>query len=130
MTNRIGIEQITNGLNQITKSEYYLQSLKHPQLIAKHSTDLVFDHSFALLFKKYEPLILMQLNNDPAAINANSSGDQNADLTANGFKVNSRESPNAVLSQYKEFIRNQDATIENYKREIAGLGSLNAEYKV
>ena len=132
MTNRIGVEQVTNGLSQITKSEYYLHALKHPQVNARHSTDLVFDHHFALLFKKYEPLILMQLNSETTIVNNPTAQDQNSanDLSANGYKVTTRESPNAVIDQYKAFIRSQDEAIESYKKEIGALVKLNADYKV
>jgi len=128
ITNRIGLETLTNALSQISKSEFYLHSLKHPQLLAKHSTDLVFDHTFCAIFKKLESLILMHLNNEPTS-HHNTPDHHSANVDGNnGYRVN-RESPNELINRYKEVIRGQDETMEGYKRQIMQLTDVNLKNK-
>lgn len=122
------METLTDGLGQISKSDLYLHSLKHPQLLAKHSSDLVFDHSFCMVFKKYESLIVLQLSepNNPHHSHENSR----SDINSMGHMVNNHQSPNDVISRYKEVIRTQDETIEGCKQEIGELKDKNQEFQV
>jgi hypothetical protein len=89
---------------------------------------LTFDHTFCILFKKYESLILLQLSepNSRHMTPENST----ADINSKGHMVSDRQSPNDVINRYKEVIRTQDETIENCKREVAQLTHANTEYKV
>jgi predicted RNase H-like nuclease (RuvC/YqgF family) len=121
------METLTDGLNHISKSEFYLQSIKHPQLKANYSTDLLFDHSFCLLFKKYEPLILLQLNNPHSQVLSPQST-LAADFSKMGY-INNHQSPNDVINSYKEVIRRQDESIDSCKKEITMLQAHNSEYK-
>ncbi|OXA56669.1 general vesicular transport factor p115 [Folsomia candida] len=127
INNRIRMETLTDGLGQISKSDLYLHSLKHPQLLAKHSSDLVFDHSFCMVFKKYESLIVLQLSepNNPHHSHENSR----SDINSMGHMVNNHQSPNDVISRYKEVIRTQDETIEGCKQEIGELKDKNQEFQ-
>lgn len=126
------MEALAEGLNKISKSEHYLHSLKHPQLLAKHSRDLVFDHNFCLLYKKYESLILLQLNNE-AHNHHHMMQQQKAVVSTTGatdYSVSSRESPNEVINRFKEVIRAQDETIEKQKKELAEMNALCSEFRV
>jgi len=123
------METLTDALGQISKSELYLHSLKNPQLLAKHSSDLTFDHTFCILFKKYESLILLQLN-EPNSSHNMTIENSTADISSKGHMVSDRQSPNDVINRYKEVIRTQDETIENCKKEIGSLTVVNSEYKV
>ena len=122
------METLTDGLSHISKSEPYLHSIKHPQIIAKHSMDLVFDHNFCLLFKKYESLILLQLNNEPHS-RQHVQEPSATDHSGSGYMVTQRESPNEVINRYKEVIRSQDETIASCRKEIEGLTYLSEEHK-
>jgi len=128
INNRIRMETLTDALGQISKSELYLHSLKNTQLLAKHFSDLVFDHTFCVLFKKYESLILLQLSepNGRHMVQENSV----SDINSMGHLVTNRQSPNDVINRYKEVIRAQDEAIENCKKEIIGLKNANIDYKV
>lgn len=125
INNRIGMETLTDALGQISKSELYLHSLKHPQLVAKHSSDLIFDHYFCIMFKKYESLILQQLT-DPGTSLAHHTDSASQDFSQIGHMVNNHQSPSDVISRYKEVIRTQDEAIENFKKEVNWLRSTNA----
>lgn len=128
ITNRIGMETLSDALGQISKSELYIHSLKHPQLMAKHSSDLIFDHYFCILFKKYESLILQQLS-EPSA-NLVHQVEPSQDFSKMGHMVNNHQSPSDVISRYKEVIRTQDDAIEKLKKEVETLKSYNAQCNV
>ena len=130
ITNRIGLETLTDGLNHISKSEFYVHALKHPQVTASHSTDLLFDHAFCILFKRYEPLILLQLSSPNGAHALPVVAGLPNDFAKMGIMGNNHQSPNDVINSYKEVIRRQDESIELCKREIATLQQHNQEYKV
>jgi len=149
--NRIGLETLTEGLNNISKSEFYVHSAKHPQLVAKHSSDLIFDHAFCRLFKKYESLILLQLNepNNPYYFPMQNHGQEQtprdhhhpnyrdmmsgggSDLNRNGYMVNdTRQSNTDVINRYKELIMEQDQKMEVQKQQLHACSVTNQEYKV
>lgn len=128
INNRIGMETLSDALGQISKSELYLHALKHPQLVAKHSSDLIFDHYFCIMFKKYESLILQQLS-DPGAAHAHVDS-SSQDFSKMGHMVNNHQSPSDVISRYKEVIRTQDETIESLKKEVHSLKGSNAACSV
>ncbi|CAL8083207.1 unnamed protein product [Orchesella dallaii] len=124
INNRIGMETLSDALGQISKSELYIHSLKHPQLGAKHSSDLIFDHYFCIMFKKYESLILQQLN-DPGSTHVHVDS-SSQDFSKLGHMVNNHQSPTDVISRYKEVIRTQDEAIETLKKEVHSLKSSNS----
>lgn len=117
------MDTLSDALGQISKSELYLHSLKRPQLAAKHSSDLIFDHYFCLMFKKYESLILQQLS-DPTIGHVHSVG-ASQDFSKIGHMVNNHQSPSDVISRYKEVIRTQDETIESMRKEVNVLKDAN-----
>lgn len=129
INNRIGMDILSDALGQISKSEFYLHSLKHPQLVAKHSSDLIFDNYFCIMFKKYESLILQQLS-DPGAAHAHVVDTSAQDFSKMGHMVNNHQSPSDVISRYKEVIRTQDEAIESLKMEVNTLKGTNATCNV
>lgn len=122
------METLSDSLGHVSKSDFYLHALKHPQLNVKHSTDLVFDNSFCVLFKKFESLILLQVTDPHHGQNRNEINGN--DISNLGHMVNTKQSPNDVISQYKEFIRTQDETIEKLKQEVQQITGYNLQYKV
>lgn len=67
VSDRIGAENFSDKLSNISRTEAYTKAAKSPQLSAKQSSDLVFDHEFCRLFKSLEgegrviPLLLITL---------------------------------------------------------------------
>lgn len=54
VTDRIGIENFSDKLSNILRTEAYTKAVKSPQLAVKQPSDLVFDHEFCRLFKSLE----------------------------------------------------------------------------
>lgn len=54
VTDRIGAENFSDKLSNISRAEAYTKAAKSPQLAAKQPSDLVFDHEFCRLFKSLE----------------------------------------------------------------------------
>ncbi|KER32306.1 hypothetical protein T265_01535 [Opisthorchis viverrini] len=59
---RIGLDTIVEYLSQVSKAESFTMASKHPELKCHCNSDLVFDYSFTLLFKRleYEAIHLFQ----------------------------------------------------------------------
>ncbi|TGZ67980.1 hypothetical protein CRM22_004500 [Opisthorchis felineus] len=59
---RIGLDTIVEYLSQVSKAESFTTASKHPELKCQYNSDLVFDYSFTLLFKRleYEVIHLFQ----------------------------------------------------------------------
>ncbi|KAG7197748.1 hypothetical protein KM043_001572 [Ampulex compressa] len=97
--NRIGVERFQDAIAGIARHEIYSRTLKHPQPSAKSPSELLLDHEFCRLLKTLEGAIVKSI------------------LEENGPQENKSHvpvlTPNdaALVAQYKELIREQDAQI-------------------
>lgn len=51
---RVGIETYCKKLSEISRHEVYARAAKQPQILAKHSSDLLLEFEFCKLFKSFE----------------------------------------------------------------------------
>ncbi|XP_042230917.1 general vesicular transport factor p115-like isoform X2 [Homarus americanus] len=98
VTDRIGAENFSDKLSNISRTEVYTKAAKSPQQAAKQPSDLVFDHEFCRLFKSLEVSCVRAVN--PQLMGGNST-----------------EVCPAEVIKYKDIIRDQDAEM-NQLREI------------
>ena len=54
VADRVGAENFSDKVNNISRMEAYSRASKSPHLRAKDSSQLVFDHEFCRLFKSLE----------------------------------------------------------------------------
>ncbi|XP_063974327.1 general vesicular transport factor p115 [Diachasmimorpha longicaudata] len=99
--NRIGLERFQDAISGISRHEIYSRTLKHPQPSARTSADLLLDHDFCRLLKRIEGTIL-----ETVLKGSHSSKDLVTSLSS---------ADSALVSQYKDVIREQDVQIQNLK---------------
>jgi len=78
-------------------------------------------HRVEIRFKKYESLIVMQLNEPQTTMFVHPDASTGSDINSMGHMVNNKQSPNDVINRYKEIIRSQDETIAKCQKEIVDL---------
>jgi hypothetical protein len=109
---RIGTEQFTDKLTQISKHETYSRAAKKPQLSCKLPTDVIFDFEFTRLFRRLENEVLKAVLPTEDGENDDKKKDQHDSV---------------VVDQYKKIIRDQDVQLNAIKSELSELLSKNAE---
>ncbi|XP_034952412.1 general vesicular transport factor p115 [Chelonus insularis] len=97
---RVGIERFLDAIGGLARHEVYSRTLKHPQPSAKNSGDLLLDHEFCRLSKALEGTIM-------ESVFKGSGVPSNKDAT-----TTLSSSDSALLSQYKDLIREQDEKIQ------------------
>ncbi|XP_043477147.1 general vesicular transport factor p115 [Leptopilina heterotoma] len=102
--NRIGLEKFQNAIGGISRHEVYSRSLKHPQSSAKNSSELYLDHEFCRLLKNLEANVLKSV------LDGSSSQGSLDQITT------MLPSDSALVSQYKDLIREQDSQIQNLNK--------------
>ncbi|KAK9885410.1 hypothetical protein WA026_010906 [Henosepilachna vigintioctopunctata] len=100
---RVGIETYCKKLNEISRHEVYAKAAKQPQVLARHSSDLLLEFEFCKLFKSFEGVII------------NALGVQR-DLHNGISELSLSEHENALLLQYKELIRDQDKKLQDLQK--------------
>ncbi|XP_044758841.1 general vesicular transport factor p115 [Coccinella septempunctata] len=100
---RVGIETYCKKLNEISRHEVYARAAKQPQILAKHSSELLLEFEFCKLFKSFEGVII------------NALGVQR-DLQNGISELSLSEHENALLLQYKELIRDQDRKLHDLQK--------------
>ncbi|XP_042868346.1 general vesicular transport factor p115-like isoform X3 [Penaeus japonicus] len=99
VSDRIGAENFSDKLSNISRTEAYTKAAKSPQLSAKQSSDLVFDHEFCRLFKSLEVSALRAVT--PQLVNGTST-----------------EVSPAEVKKYKDIIRDQDAEMTQLREQL------------
>ncbi|XP_071524223.1 general vesicular transport factor p115 isoform X3 [Panulirus ornatus] len=99
VTDRIGAENFSDRLSNISRIEAYTKAAKSPQLAAKQPSDLVFDHEFCRLFKSLEVSCVRAVT--PQLMNGSST-----------------EVSPAEVTKYKDIIRDQDAEITQLRESL------------
>ncbi|XP_046602584.1 general vesicular transport factor p115 isoform X1 [Neodiprion lecontei] len=97
--NRLGLERFQDAIGGITRHEIYSRTLKHPQPSTKDPSDLLLDHEFCRLLKILEGVVVKSVQDGS---NPQEGKDPTSTLSP---------SDSALVSQYKELIREQDAQI-------------------
>ncbi|XP_045475896.1 general vesicular transport factor p115 [Harmonia axyridis] len=105
---RVGIETYCKKLSEISRHEVYAKAAKQPQIIAKHSSELLLEFEFCKLFKTYEGVII------------NALGVQR-DLQNGISELSLSEHENALLLQYKDLIRDQDKKLHDLQKAFNSL---------
>nr|XP_027229798.1 general vesicular transport factor p115-like [Penaeus vannamei] len=100
VSDRIGAENFSDKLSNISRTEAYTKAAKSPQLSAKQSSDLVFDHEFCRLFKSLEVSALRAVT--PQLVNGTST-----------------EVSPAEVKKYKDIIRDQDAEMTQLREQLS-----------
>jgi len=93
---RLGKDMFLDKISDIPKHESYIRALKSPQLKCASTADLLFDHMFCELFRSVDrdiTNILSERSTTPHNTIENESGD---------------------IMQYKNFIREQDAKMNQF----------------
>ncbi|XP_066584659.1 general vesicular transport factor p115 isoform X2 [Prorops nasuta] len=115
--NRIGLERFQDAVGSITRHEVYSRTLKHPQPSAKSAQELVLDHEFCRLLKNLEATIVKSVLEG----NSSQSKDQATTLTP---------SDSALVAQYKDLIREQDAQIQRLNQTAERLLKEKQEFEI
>ncbi|XP_048510355.1 general vesicular transport factor p115 isoform X2 [Athalia rosae] len=97
--NRLGLDRFQDAIGGIARHEIYSRTLKHPQPSAKDPADLLLDHEFCRLLKILEGVIVKSVLDE-------SNPQEGKDTMTTLSPADS-----ALVSQYKELIRDQDAQI-------------------
>uniref|UniRef100_A0A0N4ZIY3 Uso1_p115_head domain-containing protein n=1 Tax=Parastrongyloides trichosuri TaxID=131310 RepID=A0A0N4ZIY3_PARTI len=97
---RLGITQVSDAIEKLSQTEYYLVAASKPTFNPKTSLNVYLDYQFCKLIKVYEKKYL--------------------DILARKNKENDASSPDidSVIGEYKKVISNKDEDIENLKIEL------------
>ncbi|KAL3272783.1 hypothetical protein HHI36_014243 [Cryptolaemus montrouzieri] len=102
---RVGLETYCKKLSEISRHEVYAKAAKQPQILAKHSSELLLEFEFCKFFKTFEGVII------------NALGVQR-DLQNGISELSLSEHENALLLQYKELIRDQDKKLHDLQKAL------------
>jgi len=91
---RLGIDLFLDKIGDIPKHEGYIRALKSPQLKSASTSDLIFDHMFCELFRS--------VDRDITGVLSKRSHTPNTEAEAGD------------ITQYKNFIREQDAKMNQF----------------
>ncbi|KAK2156644.1 hypothetical protein LSH36_208g03024 [Paralvinella palmiformis] len=113
---RIGLEQFTDKLLQVSKHEAYSRAAKKPQLNIQQTSDILFDHQFTKLFKQLENEVIR-------AISPGSDEENEAEKK----KQVALEQHESIVEQYKGIIREQDSQLNIVRGELSELQNKHKE---
>lgn len=102
VTDRIGVENFSDKLSNILRTEAYTKAVKSPQMAVKQPSDLVFDHEFCRLFKSLEVTCMR-------AVSPQLAGGSSAEVSP------------VEVTKYKDIIRDQDAKLTQMKEKLSGV---------
>ncbi|XP_057339346.1 general vesicular transport factor p115 [Microplitis mediator] len=108
---RIGLERFQDAIGGTTRHEIYSRTLKHPQPSAKNPSDLLLDHEFCRLLKILEGAVSESIIKGSNSVNESAIKNSNNQINSN-LSGNS----SALVSQYKDLIREQDDEIQKLKQ--------------
>lgn len=113
---RIGLEQFTDKLSQVSKHEAYSRAAKKPQLNIQQTSDILFDHQFTKLFKQLENEVIR-------AISPGSDEENEAEKK----KQVALEQHESIVAEYKGIIREQDSQLNLVRGELSELQNKHKE---
>lgn len=114
---RVGVETYLLKLGEVSRHELYAKAAKQPQILAKHSNELLLEFEFCKLFKALEGVIIKALG-------------MQRDLSNGISELSLSEQENALLLQYKELIRDQDKRYNDLQRSYHEVIGENQRLKV
>jgi len=101
---RVGMEQFTDKMSQLTKHESYSRAAKKPQLVYKQPNEVLFDYEFTQLLRKLESDVLKAV-----------SPMQDVDGEKKRASVEQHDS---IVEQYKKIIREQDIQLNATRGQL------------
>ncbi|CAD5226977.1 unnamed protein product [Bursaphelenchus xylophilus] len=96
---RVGLDQVADGLDSLSKSEYYIRAAQKPLPSGTTAHDLLLEYQFTKLFKSSEGILMKIFR-------------PNGDYQANPSNTE------AVVTSYKKLIKQQDEQIAQLRQEL------------
>ncbi|BHF70072.1 Vesicle-mediated ER to Golgi transport protein [Sparganum proliferum] len=111
---RMGIDDLTKRINQISRSEAFILALQGPQLKASRPSDLVFDYEFTQIFKviEFEVISRFSRTDEPAPQTAASTDVQNPAALSSSADT---------LAAYQNAIADRDRALQNFQLRVIEL---------
>ncbi|KAK3089231.1 hypothetical protein FSP39_001968 [Pinctada imbricata] len=107
---RIGLENFTDKLTQVPKTESYTRAAKKPHLHYKQPNEVIFDHEFTKAFKLLETDALKAVSSE-------------AVIKEHQAKMASMQEHEKVVKQYKDLIEEQDQRLNESQNQLLQLQS-------
>ncbi|CAD5220092.1 unnamed protein product [Bursaphelenchus okinawaensis] len=96
---RTGIDQVAEGIDSLSKSEFYIRAAQKPLPAGANAHELLLEYQFVKIFKSYEST-LMKI------------------FRPNGDLQSTPSNNDAVVASYKKLIKQQDEQIAGLKQEL------------
>ncbi|ELU02247.1 hypothetical protein CAPTEDRAFT_5874 [Capitella teleta] len=104
---RIGVEQFTDKLTQVSKHESYSRAAKRPEMNYKRANEVFFDYEFTRLFRGLENEVLKAV-----------SPSQDNEVEDNKRKV-ALDQHESIVKQFQDLIREQDGQLNSLRAELS-----------
>ncbi|CAF0760234.1 unnamed protein product [Didymodactylos carnosus] len=124
---RIGIDLFQEKLESLSKSEYYAKALQRPQLKLTNANEMTLDFEFARLYKTLEGSITNMLTMKTDGIHHVNNTSEH--LSLHQTNQTRDQQTTAIMTHYKDLIRQQDDELNNYKHTQKQLLNDNELYK-